>query len=112
MTAGSMCSTKLGLLGGREPTHPILRRKATRSTPDDLQSTVWTTLLYYKGREMYKPPVGGAISLLFVRAARRSGCGLWKSCFFDAERCAARLAGFSGMINVFSRVIRRPCESF
>src|ERR1700681_2849177 len=64
MTAGSLCSTKGGSWERRERIRRVCRTETKYSDSAD-SWTAWTTHLYYKERDLYKPFVAAANFLLF-----------------------------------------------
>src|SRR5580658_1356466 len=63
-TAGSMCSTKCGSWQRRKRIHPVCEAES-QFFASTATSVVWTTPLYYKGWDLYKPLVASANFLLF-----------------------------------------------
>src|SRR3981081_4002069 len=106
MSAGSLCSTKGGSWERRERIRRVCRTETKYSAWAD-SLTAWTTPLYYKGRDLYKPFVAGANFLFFfvlpdgssgeeawesrVQRTATSGCDFWhdRATFYSGD-CVTR----------------------
>src|SRR5271154_704907 len=96
MTAGSMCSTKNGSWEGENGFTRVVRLSHNILIwPRMIASIVWSTPLYYMGRDLYKPPVAGAISLPFCAYGWADMHGRRGNRSSDLRQ---RLAAISGMI--------------